>query len=473
MDFWVIDKPFKLNKPFKTRGLWWSHDTPERQVPGVLRFSPKSIRLDLEGTLTEMTTMEVLQGHFAQTKDLEFACVHGRARSGERFTLLKVIPSYGFSSGAPPNCVCHVQTLLACCQTPSNDLTVRRFHLNLDGLDRFACFEPIQQRKIKEFGDEFCPFYVPEEVSVRIDSIGTTLRIGTEVRRSSSSTKAVLRGRTELTLTPDEPKPLEWCSATMDRLCQWFTMILDRAITPKYVLLDMCDDHMGWFLHATRWSSNGSIDIPVFKLNDLKERMPAMLNAWFSATGSLLSGIHLYVDEKGGQYTLEGRLIVLTQALEAFCRATFTSEYMTVEDYQKVRSHLNESIPKDVSSDHRNALKKKIEYGYEHSLRKRLTTLLGSLRPETVGMVCQSPKDFVAGVVDTRNYFTHYTDELRSKALDHLDLYWACEKLSLLLRICLLKWMGLDEEVIAKTLKMLKWGRIEKAKEARERMPQQ
>jgi ApeA N-terminal domain 1 len=54
--------------------------------------------------------------------------------------------------------------------------------------------------------------------------------------------------------------------------------------------------------------------------------------------------------------------------------------------------------------------------------------------------------------VNTRNYFTHYTSSLKSKAFNDDVLQWINDKLRALLIIVLLKEIGLVESLIRGTI---------------------
>lgn len=143
---------------------------------------------------------------------------------------------------------------------------------------------------------------------------------------------------------------------------------------------------------------------------------------------------------------------MLSQAVETFSRAQGKAEYMAEDKYQAVKDVLVKAIPSSLGSGHRDALKSRIKYGNEYALRKRLELLMDSLSPESQGIICKSRPKFVSGFVDTRNYLTHYTDELRGKALMGSDLFWACHRLLMLIRILLLKEFGLEEEIVSKRI---------------------
>lgn len=182
----------------------------------------------------------------------------------------------------------------------------------------------------------------------------------------------------------------------------------------------------------------------LFNASDVCNQLSDILHKWFAASPTLKSAIYLYIDGMRQTGSSEGRFLTLSQAFEAFSRATTPSEYMASEDYQEVRSKIIAAIPSEVAPDHRDSLKSRIKYGNEISLRKRLMKTFQSLPFEAIDCICHSHAEFVSGIVDTRNYLTHYSDELRSSALRGADLHWASEQLTMLTRILLLRELGID-----------------------------
>jgi hypothetical protein len=122
---------------------------------------------------------------------------------------------------------------------------------------------------------------------------------------------------------------------------------------------------------------------------------------------------------------------------------------MSPEDYATVRHTIFKSIPKDLDTGHRESIKKKIEYGYEFSLRKRLAEMLKEMPDNLVTMICTDSKLFPNLIADTRNYFAHYTPELKEKAvLDTHRLYWFSQQLSIWCTAVLLLQMGFNGEEV-------------------------
>lgn len=76
--------------------------------------------------------------------------------------------------------------------------------------------------------------------------------------------------------------------------------------------------------------------------------------------------------------------------------------------------------------------------------------MLAELTPELLKLVCAEPKKFANLIADTRNYFSHYTAELKEKAVtDTQKLYWLAQRLSVWCTCLLLKELSFSPEEIA------------------------
>jgi hypothetical protein len=140
------------------------------------------------------------------------------------------------------------------------------------------------------------------------------------------------------------------------------------------------------------------------------------------------------------------------QALESFHRVTKGGKYLNNDDWKPFRTTLSNAISAELDSGHRESLKSRIKYGNEYSLRKRIGELLESLNEKTLSRLSPTNKYFTGVIVDTRNYLTHYDDELKDVALKDADLYWANQRLRIFISLLLLKEIGVPEELILNSM---------------------
>jgi len=149
---------------------------------------------------------------------------------------------------------------------------------------------------------------------------------------------------------------------------------------------------------------------------------------------------------------LHVEFLSLMQALEGFHRGLFEGNYMTDEEYDSVKKALGDAIPPGVPPDHKDALRSRIRYGNQFSLRKRLNELAAllpdSLRLMILGGEGQVPRRWV----DTRNYYTHWDEELRSNVLDGQGMYYANVRMRHFLRALYLDFIGIPKEAIHASL---------------------
>jgi len=111
---------------------------------------------------------------------------------------------------------------------------------------------------------------------------------------------------------------------------------------------------------------------------------------------------------------LESKFISLMQGLEAYCRQVFAGKdlFLPPEEYGNLRKLVAGAIPSETDPDLKESLKARLKYGNEHSLRKRVRTLLlahadaSDLLIESFGTDLRT---WINRTVDMRNAITHYS----------------------------------------------------------------
>lgn len=182
------------------------------------------------------------------------------------------------------------------------------------------------------------------------------------------------------------------------------------------------------------------------------KRFTDFLKNYFKYADILESIYYLYLGELYNPHMyLENQFLSLIQSLESFHRLTFKGKYVSDNDYDVVKEALIKAIPESVDSDLKARLKEYFKYGNEFSLRKRLKELFNEYPEFSVIFTKnknENKKDFIEKVVNTRNYLTHYDEELKEYAVFGEDLYLLTQKLRICAGVCLLKKVGFDSEEI-------------------------
>jgi hypothetical protein len=148
--------------------------------------------------------------------------------------------------------------------------------------------------------------------------------------------------------------------------------------------------------------------------------------------------------------TDKSRFLYMAQAMEVYhARSGFNGTVQTKECFRKRRDNILENVS-DVEKEW---LKEKLHYANQKTLADRLTEIL-ELHRDEVRQLTFNIIDFASKVRHSRNYYTHYDQELwdSGKVADGLELRRIAYALIFLLEICLLKELGIKGEPIAEVL---------------------
>jgi hypothetical protein len=282
-------------------------------------------------------------------------------------------------------------------------------------------------------------------------SIGSTLRhIGAGYRQQTRTHTVWLE------VQPKSERHSRYYEAKIRLLQNLLTLLMGQATFPLRVTFprSFSEQEINFFFHPPF----GKVTEPVNPTRLLTlfpyieaPRFGTVLTQWFNKQELLDNVCELFFGIIYNDFLyMRFRFLGLVQALETYCRSAQPGQYLAEETWKPIAQAMLAAIPQgSLSRDHLHSLEGgRLKYGYQYSLRKQLRQLFESLEPETAKMVADKQNEFCEDVVATRNYYTHYTSELASKAFAEADLYWVCERLRVLLTIVLFREIGLEESLI-------------------------
>jgi Apea-like HEPN/ApeA N-terminal domain 1 len=155
---------------------------------------------------------------------------------------------------------------------------------------------------------------------------------------------------------------------------------------------------------------------------------------------------------------VENRFMAVIRAIEVFHRRVFEKSYYVPEAEYKggLRKDLEKVVNSaDIETNFRKSLIKKLEYGYQYSLRTRLKELLNEYGSEFLSLFVDKKKSvFIGDVVSTRNWLTHFDENDRKAAVtDNEELAYLSGRLEILLTILLLNYIGISKDDIAEAIR--------------------
>jgi hypothetical protein len=444
-----------LFETFEYQGLFWLPATPERQQPGTVRFSEKTILLEVLGTLVDGIPRILAPG-------VEVKCVLGVTANGKKLTLHNcVYKPVAWSMTGPGSSMVQAQHLLIGGHYPADvDLHFRSMQVEFANLEEWIFHGPFKDPVCTTHNDgsssTISEFVMRRPETFDVGPIEATISIGSTLSHFGGGYRQQIRRHiTWLGVEPRSERHWQYYDEKIRLLQNLLTLLMGGATFPLRVTLNGTTSHeeIKFFFH----SPFGKVTEPVLPVRlltlfpSIESRFGTVLTQWFNKQEMLESVCELFFGITYNDFLyMRFRFLGLVQALETYCRSVQPGQYLDEEKWEPIAEAMLAAIPKgSLSDDHLNSLRSgRLKYGYQYSLRKQLQHLFKSLEPETVKMVSDKPFEFCEDVVATRNYYTHYTSELELKAFPEVDLYWVCERLRVLLTIVLFREIGLEESLV-------------------------
>lgn len=190
----------------------------------------------------------------------------------------------------------------------------------------------------------------------------------------------------------------------------------------------------------------------LFTFKDVKTDFKEYLNNWFEIINEIKPVFNLYFSMiYNDNIFLEQLFLSSVKALEIYHRKIYGGKYLTGKKYKKLYNKLINSIPKNTQKSLKDKLKTSLKYGNEYSLRKRLKIIYNEHK-SIINNFLINKNYFIAKVVDTRNYLTHYDKKLENKIAKGKNLAIITRKIKLILEICFLKEIGVEDRKIKSIL---------------------
>lgn len=299
---------------------------------------------------------------------------------------------------------------------------------------------------------------LPEEVTV-IPSADAVLGwgigsvfAGDLVSEISVKTSAYLR------IGANKPQQLEWFFAQLTKATTLLSFLAGSPMAPDQISVTLADSDVEAdvlvALREAKYCDHEHLHDFFMLRNDMECDLGAAFSKWFELYDSVALPSQLAASVfNSKELWLHVEFLSLMQALEGFHRSTMPGTYTSDEEYECIRQVIANCIPKEVATDHRAALKKRIEFGNEVSLRKRLDALVQRIPVELREQILGGKGTIPQSWVDTRNYYTHWDPASRETVLDGLGMRRACVRLRLLLRVLYLDLVGIPATAIAKSLR--------------------
>jgi hypothetical protein len=449
-----------LNESFETSGEWYLPEAPERKIPGILRYTPERTELHLHESFVP------LEGtiHLGQTRQT-YPVVHGTTRDSEAITLLNAQRagwSLRIGTGGlrqPETLVC--SWLLIGARMPA-DFAYRELRLRVPGLQVWLC-RPILDASFdpeKTMGDTVGSYHirgVPKE-SIWVPSIKSNLDwyFSWQSKCDPFSSIAVTVSAW-VGIRPETPKGLYWYFEQVGKISTMLAFLAGSPMSPDCIEASIGEGYQEVYVMPALRDAKCCpyVDLDEFFMSrgDMGSELTDVVTRWFDLYPKVHMPSQLALSVLASERLwLHVEFLSLMQALEGLHRALFVGNYMNDKEYEAVEKALVDAIAVGLSPEHKDAIRSRIRYGNQISLHKRLDDLAARLGEQIRGTILGNGGDVPRTWVDTRNYYTHWDEELRANMLDGQGIYNAVVRLRHFLRVSYLMLMGIPDHALLKSL---------------------
>lgn len=447
-----------MNEPFVIEGFWWLPNTPDVKIPGVLSVTPGDTpRLKLMGALNNIEERDFPPPDFINPD-----IIHGISAKGESVTLSQCLQKSQNSSigdaGSQKTSefIAHFAFFgvyfsnLSDIQFTSVSV---RFH-NLDNWYNKSCIKTSTPGP----GTEVITFKRPDPIDIQINDY--LIQITILESQSLNLNHTLLSAKVYINISNDTKKPLEEYLNLLRLIQNFFTF----AITVPTFVIDIIG-RVTEKIEPTSTNFNPPLTIKIFydaagwqpdppdffwafmllPYSEIEGNLPGLLKMWVEKAETLKPVYDLYFAGIYRSTYPENEFLNLTQAIESFHRRIYGGEYIPENTYLNgLYKILTDAIPQDISADFRSSLQKgKLRYAHEYSLRKRIFLLCQHISENLRVNFLNDKKaqsDYAERIADTRNYLTHYSPELKEKAITGgKELFELNNQLELFISFCFLE----------------------------------
>ena len=178
----------------------------------------------------------------------------------------------------------------------------------------------------------------------------------------------------------------------------------------------------------------------LFRFGQIRGNAEDIINNWLEAYSIIKPALGLYFSAVTGTHKyLDGKFLALAQGLETYHRRTSSETLMERGQFRKLVATLLCLAPKE----HRRWLHGRLSHGNEINLGQRIQRIIEPYKSYLGNS--KERKKLIRGIVNTRNYLTHYSEELEKESVKGVDLWVLCQKMEAIFQLHLLQQLGFTE----------------------------
>lgn len=444
----------RLEEAYVKTGYFWLPEKEDIKIPGTLTISDGgNIELEVVGLFDD--SIESLNSEDDLSRIVGHIEKDGLVTLDSCFYTKKNISFGGISKSK----VCVNRVLSGVAYEKDEPFTFNSLSFSVDCFDEWVGISGIKVDRDWENKRATINYEPPLNIAYRLDN-GMHLEIcfAYTFPGFPTTTEAKITQRAYFKLTSEKLSPLSDFTEVAYKLTSLMCFAIDATVTLKNLIAKSSEIQIE-VGEGKSYPASISIYYPsipfsekvpkkswhqmLFGYGQIKSNAQSVFNNWINAYDVIAPALSLYFSTKiGAQKYLDGKFLALAQGLETYHRRTSDEKLLGSSEFESLVSTLVENCPKQYLE----WLNGRLMHGNEINLGKRLKRIIEPFKGR-LGSSKQRTK-LLRKVVDTRNYLTHYDEDLKSSAAQGRDLWVLCQKMEVILQLHFLKVIGFSDEEI-------------------------
>ena len=453
----------RIEKEYKKAGYFWLPENSDNKIPGTLTITDGGeIELEVVGTFDE--SIET-----AFDSNVHLIRIIGNVEDDGYVTLERCFyTSKSIAFGGISRSYLHVsQVLCGVAYDKDEEVTFNTLSFSIECMDEWIGISGI------EVTTEFTPYI--EHISATIKytppaSISYLLNNGMQLEicfaytlpSFSNVTEAKITQRTYFKLISDELCSLHDFTSIAYKITNLLCFAVDSTVsikgltaTSNEIMQDVGNGKNYAIPIKVYYPSNPFTEKKpkvhsrnmIFTFGIIKENAGDVFNKWIDSYDSLAPALGLYFSTKMDVHKyLDGKFLALAQGLETYHRRISHETLMDDSEFQTLVQTLMQHCPKDKKE----WLDGRLKYGNEINFGKRIKKMIEPFK-EHIGNNCTREK-IIRKIVSTRNYLTHYNEDLKEETARGKDLWILCKKIETIFQLHFLNEIGFTQSEISQVI---------------------
>jgi len=448
----------RIEEEYVKTGYFWLPKNEDRKIPGTLTISNGGdIELEVAGLFDE--SMQALNGNDDLSRIIGHIEKDGLVTLDNCFYTKKNISFGGISKSK----VCVTRVLSGAAYDKDETVTFNSLSFSVDCFDEWVGISGINVNNDWKNKTAAITYKPPENISYQLDN-GMQLEIcfAYTLPGSPNTTEAKITQRAYFKLASEDVRPLGDFTEIAYKSTNLMCFAIDATVTLNSLIAksteiqrDIGEGRMYPVPIRIYYPSIPfSEEIPkkswhqmLFSYGAIKSNAQDVFNNWINAYEIIAPALSLYFSTKiGAQKYLDGKFLALAQGLETYHRRTSDDKRMDSNEFESLVSEIIEACP----DQHLEWLKGRLTHGNEINLGKRLKQIIEPFKDKLGNN--RERSSLLKKIVDTRNYLTHYNEDLKDRAAQGTELWGLCQKMEVIFQLHFLKVIGFSDDEISSVI---------------------